>query len=131
MAEIKADKTHTQADVDAAVKAGADAARAEGEKAGVAAERGRITAILGSEEAKTRPATALSYVKLGVDAADAVAALKDLPAEKTATARSAGADFKAEQEKTRHGLSANLDDEGGPDDTKDPAARGKAALALL
>jgi signal peptide peptidase SppA len=57
----------------------------EGTTAGATAERDRVNAILGSEEAKTRPAAALMMVDLGVDADKASAQMAKLPEEAKAS----------------------------------------------
>lgn len=73
------DKTHTQADV--------DAARADGMTAGATAERGRIAAIIQSPEAVANAALAAHFVTNGAPAADAIAAMKAAgPAAKPVTA---------------------------------------------
>ena len=56
-------------------------ATAEAEKRGAAAERTRITTILGSDEAKERPAAALMMVNLGVAAEQSAIELAKLPVE--------------------------------------------------
>ena len=56
-------------------------ATVEAEKRGAAAERTRITAILGSEAAKERPAAALLMVNLGVPAEQSAVELAKLPVE--------------------------------------------------
>ena len=72
----------TQAAHDAAVAT----ARAEGMKAGVAAERSRITAIIDSDVGKARPKAALSAaLKTEMSADAAKAFLGDLDEEKAAT----------------------------------------------
>lgn len=69
----------------AANEAAANAARAEGRTEGAAAERGRIVAILGSEEAKTRPAAAMAAaLETDMSADTAKAFLAKLPEEKAA-----------------------------------------------
>lgn len=75
----------TQEQLDAAVAA----ARAEGEAAGkktgategATAERERVSAILGSEEAQKRPAAAQMMIDLGVDAEKAKTQMAKLPEE--------------------------------------------------
>lgn len=71
----------TQAQLDTAVEQATNDAKAEGFKEGVTAERARIDGILGSEEAKTRPAAAKMAVKAGMAVDDAKAAMADMPAE--------------------------------------------------
>lgn len=73
----------TQAQLDAAVEQAKADAKAEGQAEGVAAERARIDGILGSEEAKTRPAAAKMAVKAGMSIDDAKAAMADMPEEVT------------------------------------------------
>jgi signal peptide peptidase SppA len=81
--EQNTDKGVPQATHDAAVAA----SRAEGEKAGVTAERLRINSILGSDEAKTRPKAALSAaLKTDMTVDQAKAFLADLPEEAKAEA---------------------------------------------
>tara|TARA_Y100000593_G_scaffold83521_2_gene157517 strand:- start:18644 stop:20020 length:1377 start_codon:yes stop_codon:yes gene_type:complete len=63
---------------------GLKAGKAEGETAGQTAERERAAAIMGSEEAKTRPAAARMMVDLGVPADKASEQLAKLPEEATA-----------------------------------------------
>lgn len=62
-----------------------DSAKAEafagGEKKGAETERARITGILGSDEAKNRPAAAMLMVELGVDAKTAAEKLAKMPEE--------------------------------------------------
>ena len=77
------EKTHTQADV--------DAARAEGLQAGATAERERVKAIIMSPEAQANPALAAHYAyNTADDAPKAIAAMKAAgPAAKTETAKAA------------------------------------------
>lgn len=70
----------TQAQLDSAV---ADA-KTEGHAEGVTAERARITGILNSDEAKTRPAAARMAVNAGMSVEDAKTSLADMPEEATA-----------------------------------------------
>lgn len=58
------------------------AAKAEAVNDGAAAERARITTILGSEAAATRPSAALMMVNLGISAEAAAVELAKLPVEK-------------------------------------------------
>lgn len=82
----------TQEQMDAAVSAakaeGHAAGLAEGKAAGMTegmdAERARVTAIMGSDEAKNRPAAAQMMVDLGVPADKASEQLGKLPKEKAA-----------------------------------------------
>lgn len=69
-------ETYTKAEVDellAEAQTNQDTAVAEAQQAGAQAERKRISAILGSEEAKTRPALAqkLAFSDKGYSAEDA------------------------------------------------------------
>lgn len=80
----------TQAQVDAAVQAAVAAATAtakaegvtEGKAQGVADERARISTILDSDLAKTRPSAAKMMVNLGISAEQAAIELGKLPEEK-------------------------------------------------
>lgn len=67
-----------------------DSAKAEafagGETKGAETERARITGILGSDEAKNRPAAAMLMVELGVDAKTAAEKLAKMPEETKAEA---------------------------------------------
>jgi len=84
----------TQEQMDAAISAakaeghasGKAEGKTEGSNEGMTAERERVTAIMGSDEAKKRPAAAQMMVDLGVDAAKASEQLAKLPEEKTTTA---------------------------------------------
>lgn len=85
-AEAEDDRmSFTQEQMDAAVsaaKAEAHAAgKAEGVTEGMNAERERVTAIMGSDEAKKRPAAAQMMVDLGVPADKASEQLSKLPEE--------------------------------------------------
>ena len=79
----------TQEQMDAAVAAakaegvteGTATGKAEGVNEGTAAERARATAIMGSDEAKSRPAAAQMMVDLGVPADKASEQLAKLPEE--------------------------------------------------
>lgn len=66
-------------------------AMTEGHAAGVSAEQDRMNTILGSDEAKTRPAAALAAVQSGLDADKAIAMLGKLGAEAPAAATPAQA----------------------------------------
>lgn len=77
MAEKTQAETVLKTEHDAAVAAATEAGRAEG----AAAERARMTAILESDAAKTRPAAAMLMVELGTDAETALAKLAKLPEE--------------------------------------------------
>lgn len=78
--------TYTQEQYDAAVASarteGATTARAEGHAAGVKAERDRVSAIMGSDEAKKRPAAAQALADSGIEADAAISALGRMPEEK-------------------------------------------------
>lgn len=76
-----ADGQFTQAQLDAAVTE----ARAEGAAEGATAERDRMNAIMGSEEAKTRPQAAKALAETGMDAEQAVATLAKMPTETAET----------------------------------------------
>jgi hypothetical protein len=81
MATDKTEDTVPKATHDASLAS----ARAEGETAGRKAERDRVNAILGCDEAKDRPKAALSAaLKTDMTADQAKAFLADLPAEKAA-----------------------------------------------
>lgn len=84
----------TQADIDAAVASATETAKAEGHAEGVSAERARIDGILGSEEAKDRPAAAKMAVKAGMSVDDAKAAMADMPKE-TPAAKEEGSEEQA------------------------------------
>lgn len=114
-------------------------AKAEGVTEGAATERARITAILGSDKAKNRPAAALMMVNLGVAADQAALELAKLPEEKPAAvvetpATGAGAPSGmlkvAMEAEGKHGVTA---DEDANDDTPEDAdqARAKRALAMV
>lgn len=93
--------TYTQEQYDAAVAAakteGHAAGKAEGVKegttAGAKAAQDRMDAILGSDEAKTRPKAALRAVKTSMSAEEATAFLKDLPEETAAKAEEPAAEL--------------------------------------
>lgn len=115
----------TQEAHDAALASATEAAKAEGVIEGAAAERTRITAILGSDEAKNRPAAALMMVELGIAADQAAVQLAKLPQEKTApaaTTRGAGAPagmLKAAMEtEGKHGVLPVDGDEDGATPTR-------------
>jgi len=83
----------TQADHDAAVAAATETGKSEG----ASAERARVSAILGSDEAKTRPTAAQMMIDLGVDADQAKAQMAKLPEEtkeEEATAPAGGSAFE-------------------------------------
>lgn len=93
-AQVQGDE-HMSKETPAAVdQAAIDAARAEGNTAGVAAgvtaERARISAILESDAAKTRPAAArMLAFDTDKDSTSAIAALAKLPEEKSETSTAA------------------------------------------
>lgn len=114
----------TQEAHDSAVADAAKAAKAEGVSEGAAAERARITTILGSDEAKTRPAAALMMVDLGVDAEQAKVQLAKLPEEKPVAkveqpanggaGAPAGMMKSAMKGEGNHGVEADAGDEDKP-----------------
>ncbi|WP_191569213.1 S49 family peptidase [Paracoccus yeei] len=120
---------------DAALADASKAAKAEGVNEGAASERARITAILGSDEAKNRPAAALMMVELGIDADKAATQLAKLPEEKGSEqpdpAKSAGAGAPSGMLKAamkaegKHGVEAN----GGDDDDDQGATPTRAQRA--
>lgn len=125
----EATKTFTEAEV--------AAARAEGRAEGVENERARIAAILGSDEAKSRPAAAhQAAFTLGLDIDTAATFLASMPVEVVAkteeTETTAGAAapagmFAAAMEASGGtGLSASVETEVDPD-----AARVDGVFALL
>lgn len=123
MAETKAEKIYSQADLDSAVAAhteAAVAAHAEGLAAGAAAERTRIDTILGSEEAKTRPVAARQVAfKTAMSTDDAKVFLGGFATEQKATARGTlDAKFAAEQATDRPALAADGNPAG--DDAANP-----------
>lgn len=138
----------TQADIDAARTAGMEAGRAEGIAQGKAeglaegatAERARINAILGSDEAKDRPKAALSTaLKSNMDAEGAAAFLADLPKETPAAAgngaEGAGAPagmFQAAMGKTPNPDidSAQGGDDGAGDEANETAGKINNIFAL-
>lgn len=98
------DKTHTQADIDAAVvaaRADEQAKTAAAVAEAVAAERARIGAIVGSEEAKGREAQAQHFAfKTGMSVEDAKAALATAPKQTAPETAENGTDFSAAMERT-------------------------------
>lgn len=73
----------TQEQMDAAVASATATAKAEGVKEGAKATQTRITTILGSDAAKTKPKAALSLALKSSDSAeDVIAMLADMPDEK-------------------------------------------------
>lgn len=103
------------------------AGHTEGMSAGATAERERISTILDSAEAKTRPAAARMMVSLGVSAAAAATELAKLPEEAAAAPVKGKADvgmqFKAAVEKDAPKISAGSEDAPGP-------TRAQKALAM-
>lgn len=114
-----------QAAIETARAEGHAAGRAEGMSAGAEAERTRITTILDSAEAKTRPAAARMMVSLGVAADKASTELAKLPEEAApASAKSdAGAQFKVMVEAGAPNISAGSEDAPG-------LSRAQKALAM-
>lgn len=116
----------TQEQMDAAVSAahaeGVAEGKAQGVTEGMTAERDRVTAIMGSEEAKTRPAAAQMMVDLGVDADKASAQLGKLPEEKATapggTDAPKGKTTPFEDAMNNSGNPMVGDDAGGNDDTQ-------------
>lgn len=86
----------TQEQLDQAVATATETAKADGHAEGVAAERERISGILGCEEAKNRPGAAKMAVKAGMSVEDAKASLAEMPEE---TAPAAKEDEDGEQAK--------------------------------
>lgn len=109
-------------------------ARAEGREAGLkegaTAERTRVQAILGSEEAKGREAFAQVYAfETGMTAEAAVAALKDKPkAEAPKTSR---LDGRVPQPNVSAADPNRMVEKGASIDTKDIYAKRAAATAAL
>jgi signal peptide peptidase SppA len=138
--------TFTQADLD---KARADGV-AEGKEAGASAERDRINTILGSDEAKTRPAAAMLMVDLGVAADKAAEKLAKMPEETKAEEAPKGDDEAnggdGTQTQAKGGTGANptpfgqnmsgpkvgaeLEGEGGEGGEDDVASQMLGALAM-
>lgn len=122
----------TESDLDSA-KAEAFAA---GETKGAEAERARITGILGSDEAKNRPAAAMLMVELGVDAKTAAEKLAKMPEEtKAETPKSdepkgqgAGAPKGMLEAAMKGSDHESLNDGDGTDDEKSKAAANEALL---
>lgn len=80
------DMAENQAQItDSDLEAAKAEAFADGETKGAETERARITGILGSDEAKTRPAAAMLMVELGVDAKTAAEKLAKMPEETKAS----------------------------------------------
>lgn len=103
-------------------QAAIDAARAEGNTAGVAAgviaERARISAILDSDAAKTRPAAArMLAFDTDKDSTSAIAALTKLPEEKseTSTAAPGASQFQQQVEAGAPGIKGG---EGGSEESR-------------
>lgn len=80
-----------EAAVNAAREEGMTAGRTEGMATGRTEERTRISTILGSDEAKSRPAAAMNVaMKTDMTAEDAAAFLADMPEESTASSEGDG-----------------------------------------
>lgn len=115
--------TFSQADLDNARAAGRAEGHAEGKaegmKEGATAERTRIQGIMGSEEAKTRPAMA-SHLALNTQQSveDAKGILAVSQPEKTEASKPAGADFEAAMGKDNPELGAGADTGTDDDDHK-------------
>lgn len=90
-AAVTAARTEEQTQAATALAAAITEARAEGARDGVAAERERIAAITGSDEAKKRPAAAQQAVKLGLSLDAAKEFLSAMPEENVAAPAGAGA----------------------------------------
>lgn len=134
--ENKANITEEQ--LATAVATATETAKAEGVKEGAAAERTRITTILGSDEAKDRPAAALMMVNLGVDAAQAAVELAKLPSEKVEAPAKGGAAapkgmLKAAMKGTEQpGITADPKEQGSGESEEDAeVARAKRAQAMV
>lgn len=130
--------TITEEQMSTAVADATKAAKAEGVTEGTNAERARITTILGSEEAKTRPAAAMMMVEMGIDADVASTQLAKLPEEKPAavapveTGQGAGAPkgmlAAAMKGEGGHGVEVNVEDDDAEDGRKKSASRVDRAL---
>jgi signal peptide peptidase SppA len=96
--------------------AGHTAGLEAGKAAGIASERARVSGILNSEEAKTRPISALAFIGTDLSLESATATLAKLPEEaKTPAPAAARADpLAAAMEVTGGG--AQVGAEGGTDD---------------
>jgi len=119
----------TQAQLDDAVAT----ARADGHAEGMSAERTRITGILNSEEAKTRPAAARMAVNAGMSVEAAAESLKDMPEEKPQAAAPAETAPKG-TEATAPAPTPFASNMDGPDvgaHVTDPADDADASVDLL
>jgi ClpP class serine protease len=119
----------TQAQLDDAVAT----ARADGHAEGMSAERTRITGILNSEEAKTRPAAARMAVNAGMSVEAAAESLKDMPEEKPQAAAPAEPAPKG-NEATAPAPTPFASNMDGPDvgaHVTDPADDADASVDLL
>ena len=109
-------KENSAAPDQAAIDTARAAAHAEGVKAGAAQERARISAILDSDAAKTRPAAArMLAFDTDKDAESAAASLAKLPEEAAAAPgrQGMGASFKALVEDGAPGLNADAGGQAG------------------
>lgn len=102
--------TFSQADLDNARAEGRAEGKTEGLKEGAAAERSRVQAILGCDEAKTRPAMATHLALNGqLSVEDAKGILAVSQAENAGATKPAGADFAAAMGKDNPELGAGVD----------------------
>lgn len=102
--------TFSQADLDNARAEGRAEGKTEGLKEGAAAERSRVQAILGCDEAKTRPAMASHLALNGqLSVEDAKGILAVSQAENAGATKPAGADFAAAMGKDNPELGAGID----------------------
>lgn len=105
---------NTAADQAAALETAVASARAEGTKAGATAEKSRIVAILASDAAKERPASALAAaLETDMTAEQASAFLGKLPVEKTAAVAPAPA-AEGTQGGGTNAFTERMNQEGGP-----------------
>lgn len=110
-----------------------ESARAEGMSAGAAAERARIVAILGSEEAKTRPVAAMAAaLETDLSAEAASKFIAKLPSEAKVEAPKQeapkGSPFNSAMSKTPNpDVGADAGDEGADGD-EDPEAAAAASI---
>lgn len=125
-------KTNDMVANEQATQAALDAARAEGHAAGMtegaAAEQARINAIIGSDEAKTRPIAAMNLaMKSNMDAATALTVMAGFVEETPlADKGSSASHFKDEMDKAEHpNLGAPAGDEGKPQ-----LSRAERAIAM-
>lgn len=119
----------TQEQMDAAVAAARSEGVAEGQKAGstagAEAERTRVSTILGSDEAKNRPAAAQMMIDLGVDADKASVQLAKLPEEVKAEAAPA-----PKPEGKKSGFEAAMEN-GNPDVGAEGGPGGKEEMSVV